>query len=388
MVSFSGGQFKYMQAVKASSDLAGQLRSDVLYVIDGAVDLGSNSIAVPAGGLTIKGHGFDVSSLTSTAALFVNPVGSHAGSLQLAEISLTSPSVFELDNEGNGGAVEIGNANLLQCASLGYQNNYRQALWNGAGVLFCDDGLTMGGTWGGGIAVIDSIVIGGFTGTVFKAGAGLSIGGSVRSNINALRILPGGVLFDFDPSNMVEDGSFSMEGVRVSANVNAFPNMPTSDVTARFKNCVGQDNTYPGGFLTFTATAPTVVSTVNELYKMAGTTSYNSLAWVSGVNDNEFTHLSSQSVDYEIRCHLSLTGNNGDQVEVVIRHWDDSAGIYIDLSLSGAVTMNPAGRAENVSTFAVAKLDQNDRIEVWGRNKSGSANFTVDVGGIVGISER
>ena len=105
--------------VTEASDLTGTLSSDVIYYIDGKIDMGSDSITVPEGGLTMEGAGYDISSIYSTAAsatLFVSPGGSYSGNLNLAYLTLyatgTSSQVFNLDNAGNFSAIELLVVNL------------------------------------------------------------------------------------------------------------------------------------------------------------------------------------------------------------------------------------------------------------------------------------
>ena len=53
--------------VKTASDLAGTLDSTVEYFIDGIIDMGSQAIELPAGGLNFTGYNFNVSKLISSA---------------------------------------------------------------------------------------------------------------------------------------------------------------------------------------------------------------------------------------------------------------------------------------------------------------------------------
>ena len=65
--------------VSQASDLAGDLDSTKQYFIDGVVDMGSQQITVPVGGLNLSGYNFDVSRLISSAAgytMFISPVRS------------------------------------------------------------------------------------------------------------------------------------------------------------------------------------------------------------------------------------------------------------------------------------------------------------------------
>ena len=378
---------RYQQIVDSPTELVENPRSDILYIIDGAIDLGDQSIKVPAGGLQIAGLGFDVSSITANGPVFTRN-GTYSGNLQCADLTLTSPSVFDLDNAENGGAIECVSVNFLNCDSLGTLSAYRQGLFNGIGAIFCDDGVIMDDVWAGGFAAIDSIIIGGMTGSLFKAGPSLTVGGSFRSNINALQISAAGSVCDFAPSNILSDGGFSMTDVRVGNGANGFPNMPHGSVKARFRNCQGQANTYPGIQYSFTNVATTVITAANTLAKLAGVTTVADAQWFSMTGNNQATYASAQPIDVEIKCVVTITGNNADQVEIVIRQWDASAGVYLNLSQSGAATLNAAGRAEGIASFAYASIATNDRIEVWIRNLTNSNNVTAQIGGLIGVTER
>lgn len=375
--------------VSQASDITGPLDSSKLYLVDGAIDLGDASIDVPVGGLQIAGLGFDISSLTSTGPIFTYS-GAYSGDIQLLDLSLTSPSVFDLDNDGNNGAVESTRVNFVSCASLGSLSGYRQGLWSGVGVIFCTDGITLNDTWSGGFAVVDSIIIGGFTGTMLKTGTGLTFGGSIRSNINALGLGSGGEVCDFAPSNILSNGGFVMEDVRVPQGSNAFPNMPTSSIKARFRNCSGTDNTSVGGECAITATGETVISVADTLYEITATGAGNILEWFSLSNTNRLVYDSDQTIRVSVSGALSFTGSNNDEMRVQIRMWDDSASAYVNVGTEYEATLNggPSGsRGENVSFYGTATMDQNDRIEIWIKNKGGTGNIST-VSGLFYVRER
>ena len=51
----SGLYVKQVVVINSATQLGGTLSSDTLYIIDGAIDMGSISITVPEGGLSISG---------------------------------------------------------------------------------------------------------------------------------------------------------------------------------------------------------------------------------------------------------------------------------------------------------------------------------------------
>jgi len=390
---------KNTKIVTHYSQLTGSLSSDIVYIIDGIIDMIDNSIIVPQGGLNIQGLGFGISCLLSTEdnfTLFIDD-GVFAGDLFLDhiefDISGTSSKVFDLDNDENFNAVECTTVNFLNCQSLGVLNNYRQGLWTNVALIGCVDGLEMGGVWSGGFASLTAIVVGGvsptFTGTIFKAGAGLTIGGRFRSDMNAEGMASSGTFCDFSPANIINNGRFQMVSVSVPPDSNSFPNMPESDPKARFRICDGTPNTYVGGQWKISTEVATTINTINVIEKVAGTTTYTDLQhFTDGGGNNSLTYVGTQEIGVNMYMDVSFTGSNNNELILVARHWIAATSSYVDLSETGPFTLNAAGRSAPVSLHSFCEFNNNDRFEVWVKNITGSGNVTAKIAGIVSLSER
>lgn len=400
---YTKSEIQYLTAsdvvvVTQASDLTGELQSNVLYRIAGTIDMGSESITVPEGGLSISGPngGRDIAVLTSSAdnyTMFVSPEGSYSGNFIADNCSFhvtgTNSQIFNLDNNGNSSAIDISTVNFGigvsdKTTSLGSLSSYRQLFMTACG-YFVDDGLTFSGTWTG-ITITDSIVLNFPTATFLKEGTSLSIN-NIRSNLNFLFVNTSSVFCNFDENNISSNAGLFLEGFRSGAS-DALPNIAGSSVKSRFRDCVGIRNTYIGGQWSITSTAETVISSANTPVKVAGTTTYADLQWFSGDNSNEFVYISDQNIEIEIKCVLSLSGGSNDQFNVIIRKYDASATSYVNLSESGSRTLNAAGRAEGIATFAFANMDENDRIEIWIENQTDTSNITALASGLVAITER
>jgi len=379
--------------VYEASDLAGTLDSTKAYIIDGNVDMGSTSIVVPEDGLFIQGLGFGISSLTSSennTDLFVT-APTYSGDLFIngldIQITGTSSRVFgDLDNLENSNAVEFIDTNFIACTSLGNIKDYRQLLTSNVAFIAIADGLTFDGAWSGGAAILQTIMIDIGAGvSIFKEGASLVFGAGVRSDLNANFINATTILFDFQASNFNQDGSFSLTNVRVNPlATGAIPNISAGNVKARFRNCSGFSNTYVGSTWEVTSGATTTISADNTLVKMAGTTTYADEEWFSNAFSNTAVYESSLELKAEIEYSLSFTGGNNDVVGIQIRHWDDSASAYVNVGARITATLN----AENVTGFAYATMNENDRIEVWVENQTDNTNITTDASGSLFIKER
>ena len=279
----------------------------------------------------------------------------------------------------------------MDCLSLGVLDSYRQGLWDNFATIRCVDGLTLEGNWSGGFAALTTIIVSAgvsFTGTLLKKGAALVVGGSIRSDMNALQIDATGTVCDFAPANITNDAGFLMSGVRVNPASIAFPNMPESSVKAIFTNCTGTDDTHIGGQWSITTAIATTISTINTPVKLAGTTTYVDLQHMTGAASNAMTYIATDKIAVAVSGVLPLAGTSNDVINAKLRLWDNSASGYVEISQSGGVTMNAGGRAEGVSIEGITDMDTNDRVEIWVENQTGGRNVTADLGGLVHISKR
>jgi len=378
--------------VRNASDLSGTLSSTVVYLIDGVIDMGTTSITVPSTGLNILGLGFGISSLTSTEnnyTMFVDT--GTAGNLFLSDLEITtsgtSSKVFDLDNQGTGAAMEANTVNFISCTSLGELNEYRQLLMRNIGVFSCADGLTLTGNWSGGARIETTLIRGFGSGTFIKAGVGLVLNTRFLTDTN-MDGETNAKFSDISATNIATDGGFEIINANFSGVTNPLPNITGSNVKSRFRNNQGLRNTYVGARWTITGETATTIAGANTPVKIAGTTTYADEQWFSNTVSNAFLYDSTNTIEVRVSGNISLTGGNGDQINVIVRQYDSSATAYVDLEESGAVTMNAAGRAENVSVIAFATLGENDRIELWVENQTDTSNVTALLKGVVSVEER
>lgn len=399
--------YQYRVIVQSIYDL-GELSSggtrvtpdpDLLYMLDGFIDTKGISIEVPEGGMSLAGlnGGRDVMGLTCSEnnyTMFVSPSGGYSGDVVIESCTLTatgtSSKIFDLDNDSNSNALDITGVNFgFNTTSLGNLANYRQLLFNNVGFIGIKDGLTFDGTWTG-IAVLTSIaVLFPASATLFKVGTGFTVG-NIRSDINFLSVQSSSILFDFSPSNIVNNASFSLDGVRSGAD-DAVPNTLGSSIKARFRNCQGIENTYIGGQWVLTTPATTTITTAGTYVKLAGTTTYADLQHFSQTTDNAFVYDGDQTIDVVVNANIGCSGGANDQIRLKIRKWDDSASAYVDVTTTPDQTMNGGllgTRAENISFQGITRLDNNDRIEIWIANITDTANVSAVENSQVVIAER
>lgn len=390
--------------VKTASQLAGELQSDVVYFIDGMIDMGSTQIVVPSGGLNLQGASFFVSGLYSTEnsyTMFTNSGTSGNFSAENLELSVsgTSSQLFDLDNNESNGAAELINCNVgsfsRTTTSFGEISSYRQIRFDGCGFFNYSDGLTLSGTMAGGLAVTDSVVISAQSGSaLFKEGTSLIINGSSTSNINASSGANAAntIIWDFQESNIGSDGGFVLESARFGNLTDPLPNLSETSTKVKFTDCLGIRNTFIGAVWHVSTEAETVL-TADTITKLAGTTTYNQLVYFSGSADNAVQYESTDTRDFVIDGTVVLNGGigfAGNSLTLTVRQWDNSASSYTELETYTKTVPNSIGVAEqlDMAFFAFATLDEDDRIELWITNNGAATNATMTQASFLRVTPR
>ena len=124
---------------------------------------------------------------------------------------------------------------------------------------------------------------------------------------------------------------------------------------------------------------------------MPGATTYSDEFWFVNSVDNASIYYSNLPGEVEVNFNLSFTGTANKGLAVQVRQFDSSASAYVNIGPEYKATTNggPAGtRAENVSGFAYATLNEDDRVEVWIKAVGSTNAITPSVGGSVIIKER
>lgn len=355
----------------------------------------SFTITVPDGGLSFSGTSFDTSGfkLSGNNVLFD---GSFTGNILFTDIKLSKETgatgnLFDTTSSDEFGAMEFNRVNFGEFDSsditgtFGNITDFRQLLFAGCGFARYDDGFTLNGPMSGGVTITNSIVLFAQSGsTLFKEGTSLTMD-SIRSNLNALSGTNNDnyELFDFDENNIVQDEGFNLEGLRAKPGTNPIPNITAGNRRCYWRNCINIDNTSPGGRWTIT-TETTTALTTDTPAKIAGTTTYELLEHFdsNGSTNNSLRYISTIPKFFVATFKGTLvSGSAGDVISVRLRHWDDSASTYIELAEDLAVTSATGafGAGVILADFTVSdvlKLDENDRIEVWGENQSDGSDVT------------
>jgi len=406
-LGISGGaiELKDRVAVRSASQLAGTLSSSKEYFIDGIIDMGTQSVEVPAGGLYLTGYNFDTSKLISSEpnyTMFTSPVGGSGnivGKDYGIEVTGANSKVYDISGDTGFEAFEFSRINYNDCESLGEINNYRQGFETGTGRFGGKPELTLSGTWVGGYFIESSIVRSLADGaySLFKAGTALTLGSRFRTNMNV--DLPASAsFFDFSPANFPNPSTLQVDsaivtrlGAQDATDLNYTPNISASDLACSWSNNVGMPNTFEGGSIGIGASAVTNINTIDVFEDVAATSWITAdLQHFDNPVGGQLRHLGINPREYKTIASLTIEGANNDVLTLRVVKWDDSASSFVTV-LDQVRPVNNLVGARDVAFFNInvnTRLDQNDYIKLQVANNSGTANVTAETDGYLVVEQR
>lgn len=361
--------------------------SSKLYLIDGILDLNGHTIVVPADGLRLQGHGYNLSKLTTTtdgSTIFTSASGG-SGDLFLSRITIdaqgSGTSVFALEDVSGVHAIELDQVNFDNCASLGYIDGYRQGLELNTGRFGGTPSLEFRGTWAGGYAIRVSIAVGLTDASYALFSSALGHTFATRFGGDPNITLPSSVLFyQGTESNFVSDAGLQLKDARFGGSGAVLSGIASSSRKAEISSSSGVLNTYVGGFWSVTGETATTFSGSGTDTKLNGTTTYESLAWFSdGGGSNSMTLVTSIPVQVEATFSGNFSGGNNKVIRLKLRRYVDSTSSYSDIA-STSFTTNGSGRFESVTLVSRRfSLEENDRVEMWAANLSDTSSLTMSL---------
>lgn len=389
--------------VKVAADF-GTIDSTKVYVIDGVVDMSSNIIEVPAGGINIIGYTFDTSKLISSVAshkMFVSAVGG-SGNILLTNIGIevtgVGAKVFDLFDVSGFNACEFNLVNFNNCVSLGVIDNYRQGLESGTGRFGGTPELELKGAWVGGYFIDTSIVRSLTDGAyyLYKAGAGFTMASRFRSNANMdLNTTVG--FIDFAAANFTNPNTLQLDsciitrnGVADASDTTIIPNISATDLESVWSKNNGIPNTFIGGNLEITTEVATTITTAGVFVDLAGTYTATDLQHFDQSANGRLRHLGTNPKEYKIIVDMVLDCTAADEVDLKVVVWDDSASIFVDYKVSRRVVNNLQG-GRDVAFFNFIgnlELSQNDYVKLMTANVAATNNITAELDSEFTIEER
>lgn len=390
--------------VTQASDLSGTLDATKEYFIDGIIDMGSQSIEVPQGGLTLTGYSFDLSKLTSSTAaytMFTSPVsgsGNVLGKDYAIEVTGVGSQVYDIVSDTGFEAFEFSRVNYNDCTSLGTIDNYRQGLEVGTGRFGGKPELTLKGTWVGGYFIDTSIVRGLDDGvySLFKAGVGFTMASRFRSNQNV--DLPASASFlDFAASNFINPSTLQLDGCLITrdgvfdaTDSNILPNVSASDLISEWMGNNGIDNTFVGGEAIVTSEVLTTIVSDGVYVDLAGTFTASGLQHFDSPANGQLRHLGDSPREYQVGGQIVLDGNANDVVALRAVVFRSASTTFENQKIQTRV-INALQGGRDVGYFVYLDnitLNKNDYVKLQVANIGATNNVTAELDSSFGVQSR
>lgn len=389
--------------VRHPTDFHVPARSDVVYYIDGIVDMADTSIIVPATGITVKGDSPNLSKLFSSYStgdsqnpyrLFKADAGG-SGTVFIKELILTASGtgsqVFDLIGATGNEAIEMTEINFEDCSSLGEINGYRQGLETITGRYGGTPSLTLSGTWAGGYKITTANAINldpALSDPLFIAGTNFVMNNRFYSDMN-VNLPTNASFFDASPSNFTKDSLvqirgaiFLRNGQTVSGDNNYFPNLDPDDLVCSWRDNNGLRNTFEGGIATLTTEATTTVSATSTYYDIAGVFTPSNLQHFLGNASGHLTNLGVNPIEFNITSSLVIRGNANDALNVKFVRWDNKLQQFEDVVTQFTV-INSLASPRDVAIVPISygvTLEQNDYLKLQVANLTGTNDVTLETG--------
>lgn len=391
--------------VTKASDLSGVLDSTKFYFIDGAVDMGTQSIEIPAGGLFLGGLNVEVSKLFSTEdnhTMFTSPVGGSGSFLStfltMTESGATS-QVFDIVGKTGNEAIEFQNTIFRDCDSLGTVDNYRQGLETITSRFGRRPTLTLKGAWAGGYRATTTLVRAldaGMTDPIFKAGAGFIMQSRFLTDMNV--DLPAlAPLFDFAPANFPNVGTLLLDrcvitrdGAIDANDPNITPNIAPGDLASFWTANNGIANTLVGGLNAVTTAVETTINTQGVFETLAGTFTPDQLQHFDVPANGQLRHKGNDPREFVALVDMVIGGTQNTEITLRLKMWDDSESVFVTVHDQTRPVLNQPG-GTNVAFFGVTHditLDINDYAFYEVANISGTQNVTAQLDGALVLNAR
>lgn len=389
-----------------ATTLGGVIDSTKVYFIDGIIDLGTTQITVPPTGMTIKGHSFDISGLTSSEdnyTMFISESiaigsGNLLGADYFIQVDGAGSKVYELYDATGFNAFEFARINYNNCSSLGDLYEYRQGLEEGTGRFGGSPSLTLHGIWLGGYRITTSIVrglAGTMTAPLFKEGTLFQMNSRFLTDINC--DLPTLAPFcDFtvaafpNPSTIqFKGGIFSRDGAFNASDANITPNLSPSDLPCDWDNNVGIGNTFVGGSLECSTEVLTTISSAGAAVDLNGTFASSDLQHFDSPANGRLRHTGINPKEFMVNFDLVIDGVQNDEVEIFLIKIDSLAAVTVEYAQTRIINNLQGGR--DVAYFTgqtPVRLNQNDLVFWQVANVNGTGNVTLEQSSSWSVLER
>lgn len=349
----------------------------------------------------MRGTQSDLTGIGSTSDNFTLFRGVGSGNVFLSNIYVSvtgsGSKVNDLSNSGSS-AYEMLSVNFYGCTSLGSLDGYRQLSMLNCGLFGGSPEITLSGSMNG--IFIDTCLASGldsgFSGSLLKAGSGLTLASRFRSNMRV--DLPSNASFcDFSTSNFLDSslcqmngGQYSRNGVVNSGDNNFFPTLDPDDLVCEWRDNNGLRNTHEGGKMEVTSESLTSIATSGVYYDAAGTWTASDLQHFSSPANGQLKNDGKNPQEFLISGSFIIDGGANDVVSIKVLKWNDADSVFEDVSVSSQQVLSIIGGRDVaiINILDAVTLEVDDYVKIQVANLSDTTNVTLENGSKIRLFKR
>lgn len=307
------------------------------------------------------------------------------------EVSCTGAGsrAFELIDATGTKSLDMDYVSFGAGTDWGIISGFRQGYMGQCFAVGSTKGFTLKGTWTGGFTIFNSRFIN-VSQYVLGGDVGYT-GNAIRSNAN-ITVPAASVAFDFDFDQFNGDENYQIEGGRFDGVGKMVSDFTTGGVTeaqksrkSLFRNNTGElrKNTYIGGVWRVTGEVPTPL-VLNVPTNILAVKAFSRLVHFQsenlGTNNDVFRYDTDVEVDIEIEGVLTVEGDAGDIIRLIVVQWDELLAAEVDI-IDFTKTIPNLPSVDDVVDFNIsANIDGllfNDEIRIKAVNLTDSSPITV-----------
>jgi len=398
---------KAKKVIIEASQLSWWLSSDFVYFLDGVIDLTWLwiSIEVPAWGLYLSWHNFDLSWLVCNDAnytMFTSPVW---GSWNLVwdnlqiEVSGSNSQVFDISSLTWFEALELIAINYNNCTSLGSIDSYRQLLESWTGRFWWTPSLTFTWTWSWWARITTSItrwLDNAMVDAIFRAGVWFTMQSRFLTDMN-IDLGSTAPFIDFSDVNLPNPSTLQIQGAIVSRNgvfdpmdSTISPNIDHTNTSSIWAGNKWLFNTTMWWLINIDAEVTTNITSSNTFVDLNWTFSASNLQHFDSPSQWQLRNIW-DPLEISISWQLILESNQNNDVSLKIVIWRDATSMFEDWRIITR-TINNLQWGRDVWYFNISSntvfLNQNDYIKLQVANLTWSWNITAELDSFYVIEKR
>tara|TARA_R100001480_G_scaffold57466_4_gene70562 strand:+ start:116 stop:1372 length:1257 start_codon:yes stop_codon:yes gene_type:complete len=349
------------------------LEAQKVYVITGAITTAKSFIVEPSSGITAFNSDGPLLTYTGVGTMFTGLDASFT--IRDMAIAFPNGQGFSFtDTVGGRFLVSINKIIVYAGQKYGTFDNLSTFIQEGCFTISATDGITFSGnSWDA--ITINKVQISSASASFVGADFGSSLTTFVR--ISAFFVIaPAGAIgiSGLPNSGNIPPGLFgSVIGSSFLGGVTALQNITVDDIRWQFVGNTGIPNTMPDGLMSLNGNGTaTVISSSNTPTLVSGTWTDQRKSQFGFTAAGRFTYLGERALTTPIDVIATIDPPSGDSTIAVYIALNGTA-----ISDSGIASYIKSGDPGSLSTMWQLSLSQNDYIEVFVENQSGSDNITV-----------